>query len=214
MRGRILAPWLVTGLLCGWPVAADVVLESTEEADSKAADVIEKLRQQEEPTGEAPAEGVPSEEIPTEQPAPPGDLPLGQVERATFTTAVVNREPIDSIRSLTNDNLEVYYFTEFRGMTGRRFVHRWEFNGQIVAEVPFEIRGARWRVYSTKKLQPLWLGEWNVSVVDELERVLRTDTFSYTLAPVEPSPPVPMPSDEPEMELPEETPAAPGDVPE
>jgi hypothetical protein len=199
----------MTGLLFGWPVAADLVLESTEEEESKAAEVIERLRQDE---GE-PTEEVLTEEV-QEEAAPREDLPLGQVERATFTTAVLNREPIDSISSLPNDHRQVYYFTEFRGMTGRRFVHRWEFNGQVVAEVPFEIRGARWRVYSTKTLQPLWLGEWHVSVVDELERVLRTDTLSYTIAPVEPPPSVPMPSDHPEAELPEESPAAPGDLPE
>ncbi|MEE9606289.1 MAG: DUF2914 domain-containing protein [Myxococcota bacterium] len=107
----------------------------------------------------------------------------GWVERATFTTDVLEREPLDSIDRLANDRTKVYYFTELRGMEGETVTHRWEFNGEVVAEVPFSVGGPRWRAYSVKKLEPLSLGEWTVTVVDSAGRVLRTDKLFYREVP-------------------------------
>lgn len=109
----------------------------------------------------------------------PAGAPEGTIARSTFTTAVVDREPRDSITSLANDHRKVYYFTELRGFEGSTVTHRWEYEGETLAEVPFEIRGPRWRVYSSKTLPADRTGEWTVSVVDEMNRVLRTESFLY-----------------------------------
>ena len=47
-------------------------------------------------------------------------------------------------------------------------------------EVTFDVKGARWRVWSSKTLLPEWLGEWKVSVVDDDGKVLHSDSFTYT----------------------------------
>ena len=69
--------------------------------------------------------------------------PSGQISRATFTSLVTEREPIDSIQELTNDQTEVFFFSEILGMTGETVTHRWEYNGQVMAEVSFDIGGPR-----------------------------------------------------------------------
>jgi len=106
-------------------------------------------------------------------------LSAGRVERASFTTGVVEREPQDSVTSLSNDNVQVLYFTEIRDAEGDTVIHRWEWNGQVMAEVTFEVRGPRWRIHSSKSLDPSWLGEWTVTTVDASGRVLQTDAFVY-----------------------------------
>lgn len=106
--------------------------------------------------------------------------PAGTVARSAITTAVQDREPIDSIKSLTADNDKVYYFTELKGMEGHKVTHRWEYNGKIMAEIPFEIGGPRWRVFSSKNLDTGWQGEWTVSVLDENGGTLSVNTFNYT----------------------------------
>ena len=141
-------------------------------------------------------------------------VPPDAVARGTFTTAVEQREPVDSITSLASDRDRVYYFTEFVGVDGRRLTHRWEYQGEVVAEVPITIGGPRWRAYSTKSLGASRLGEWTVSVVDESGHVVHTDSFVYekaapapalaapTEAPVETettgAPAAPAPDDAPE----------------
>ncbi len=118
---------------------------------------------------------------------PHGELALaesaaGRVDRATFTTAVVDREPQDTVETLTNDTSRIYYFTEIHDMEGATVTHQWSFNGQVVAEVPFEIGGPRWRLYSSKNMDPMWLGEWTASVTDASGNVLASHSFAYTAA--------------------------------
>jgi hypothetical protein len=117
----------------------------------------------------------------------------GEVVRATFTSEVIDREPLDQIETLGNDRNQIAYFSELRGLAGQTVTHRWEFDGKVVAEVTFEVTGARWRVHSNKELDPSWLGEWRVSVVDANGNVLRTDTFAYTAAEAATTPAAPAP---------------------
>ena len=117
---------------------------------------------------------------------PEGAAAEGYIESSTFTTAVVDRVPEDTINTLGNDQDKIFYFTDVRDMTGQTLTHRWEFNGQIMAEVHFEIGGPRWRVYSSKTLEPAWLGDWTASAVDSDGLTLSSNTFSYT--PAKPAP--------------------------
>ena len=117
----------------------------------------------------------------------PSDAPVtGTVAREAITTDVENHEPVDQLSSVTTDTSKVYFFTELRDMEGQTVTHRWEYNGKVMAEVPFEIGGPRWRVYSSKNLLPGWTGDWRVSVVASNGTTLDSDTFTYTPAP-EPS---------------------------
>jgi len=141
------------------------------------------------------------------------------VARGTFTTAIDQREPVDSITSLGSDRDRVYYFNEFVGISGHRVMHRWEYEGEVVAEVPIAIGGPRWRAYSSKNMDAGRLGEWTVSVVDESGHVVHTDSFEYeAAAPVpevaattaEPESTVTKPAvSEAKPEAPAESPAAP-----
>ena len=80
---------------------------------------------------------------------------------------------------LTNDNTAINFFTEIRGMEGHAITHRWERDGEVQAEVTFNVGGNRWRVWSSKNLHPEWLGNWQVSVVDEGGNVLAQESFAY-----------------------------------
>jgi hypothetical protein len=104
----------------------------------------------------------------------------GYVERSTITTNMIDREPQDEVRELTNDHTQVFYFSDLRNLAGETVTHRWEFDGSVIAEIPFAVGGPRWRVHSSKDLLPEWVGEWTVSIVDSGGQVLATDTFVYT----------------------------------
>ena len=114
--------------------------------------------------------------------------------RAQFTRAVVNREPVDEVLELPNTAREVFFFTDLRGLAGRRVVHRWEYQGRVMAEVGFDVGGPRWRVFSRKVLLPAQTGKWSVVVVDEETGwPLHVGLFRYLEAPPEPAP-VPEPA--------------------
>lgn len=106
----------------------------------------------------------------------------GSLARAQFTSAVQDREPVDKISSLANDQSRVYFFSEIKDAANQKITHRWEHNGKVVSEVGFDIGGNRWRVFSNKTLDPSQTGEWKVSVVDEAGSTLGASTFTYEAA--------------------------------
>jgi hypothetical protein len=108
-----------------------------------------------------------------------------------FARAVVEREPQDVVASIDADAQQVFFFTELVGMEGRTVRHRWELDGQVMAEVPFTVGSPRWRVYSSKRLMPGQTGSWTVSVVAESGEILRSEVLGRALATPEPSTPTP-----------------------
>ncbi len=125
------------------------------------------------------------------QPAPPTQTTTpkvvvrkqpGQVTQAVFTTGIKDHEPTNNINTLTNSHRHIYFFTDLRHMAGQTIIHRWEYNGKVMADVKFNVSGPRWRVYSRKTLDPAWLGEWQVSVIDASGVTLGVSTFEYAAA--------------------------------
>ncbi|NOY73739.1 MAG: DUF2914 domain-containing protein [Gammaproteobacteria bacterium] len=103
----------------------------------------------------------------------------GQVPRAQFTSAIIDREPIDSVLMLKNDIGKIYYFSELVNLKGKQVIHRWEYKGKMMAEVKFTVTSNRWRAYSSKILSPQLTGEWSVVVTDETGWPLKTSLFEY-----------------------------------
>jgi len=103
----------------------------------------------------------------------------GTVVRAIITTGINQREPVDEVTEVGSDASTVYLFTELRGMQGEHITHRWEYNGQVVSEVGFDVKAQRWRVWSNKSLQPVFAGKWTVKVVNSAGDVLATREFQY-----------------------------------
>jgi hypothetical protein len=121
----------------------------------------------------------------TDEAAPPDPsakaavLIPGVVTRSQFTRDIKDLEPVDTVSTLTNDLTRIIYFTEIHDMPGQTVMHRWEYNGKIILEMPIKVGTSRWRGYSTKTLDPTWVGEWKVSVVDAAGGTLSVNTFSY-----------------------------------
>ena len=106
----------------------------------------------------------------------------GSVVRSAFTTAVNEREPTEDLQNLTNENGQVMFFTELRDMSGQTAVHRWQYDGKVVAEVEFKVGGPRWRVWSSKAMQPQWTGEWKVSVVNGAGEVISEKNLNVSMS--------------------------------
>jgi hypothetical protein len=137
----------------------------------------------------APASAPPAAEAPA-QPAAPAAA--GTVARAQFTEAIQDREPTDTVSTLTNDKTRIYYFTELKDLENHKVTHRWEHDGKVMYEQTFDVSSPRYRTYTSKTLDPSWTGEWKVSVVDENGSTLGASTFTYeAAAPAAAPPPAP-----------------------
>jgi hypothetical protein len=118
------------------------------------------------------------------------DSPSVEVARAQFTTGIEAREPIDRVRAVFSTNGEIfslngwplpalYYFTEITDGSGETVIHRWEYNGRVMAKTSFDIGADRWRVYSRTELPSGMPGRWRVVVTDARGNVLKTSTLLY-----------------------------------
>jgi len=104
----------------------------------------------------------------------------GTISRAQFTSAVLDREPVDKITSIDSSTGSVFFFTEFRNFEGTNASHRWIYNGEVRFELSFKVRGSRWRVYSQKTLPAEWLGDWKVEIVAEDGTVLAAHNLVHS----------------------------------
>jgi hypothetical protein len=120
-------------------------------------------------------------------------LPEGSVARSAFTGGIQEREPVDQLTEVTTANSTVYFFTELKDLDGQTVKHRWLYQGAVVAEVAFNVGGSRWRVWSSKTLQPDQLGTWTVEVVNGSDKVIASSNIEHKEAPQEP--PVPLASE-------------------
>jgi hypothetical protein len=94
-------------------------------------------------------------------------VPDAYVARAQFTTGIENREPVDQVVSLEFYEGDIFFFTDLRHLQGRKVTHRWEFEGQFIGQITFNVGGPRWRVYSKRTLDSSLEGKWTVMVLDE-----------------------------------------------
>ena len=101
------------------------------------------------------------------------------VSRGQFTTDVVDREPVDMIDTLTTDTRQLKYFTELSDLQGQTVTHQWVYNGNTMFEKSFEVGGQRWRVWTSKTLQPGQTGTWTVHTLDGERNQINTQSFEY-----------------------------------
>lgn len=102
-----------------------------------------------------------------------------EVARTIVTTGISEREPVNDLQRIPSTDERVYFFTDLRDMAGTSITHVWKHNGEVKAEVKFDIGGPRWRVWSSKNMLPEWTGDWTVEIVDDSGKVIATKAFSY-----------------------------------
>lgn len=92
------------------------------------------------------------------------------ITRWAFTSAIRDREPVDRLTTAPEHEMDVYFFTELTGMEGTAVQHVWLRDGVEVFRLAFDVRGQRWRVYSSKQVVPGAV--WSVRVEDDRGNVL------------------------------------------
>ena len=105
------------------------------------------------------------------------------INRSIFTTEIIDKEPVSNLKKISSDVTRVYFFTEITGLNGHTITHRWEYNGQVLAEINFKVNGDRWRTWSSKNMLSGWLGKWQVSVLDEGGNIIEQSEFNYIEIP-------------------------------
>ena len=104
----------------------------------------------------------------------------GEVSRAIFTIGIDNREPVLMVDSIDSSSYtSISFFTELKGLSGHNVIHQWTHNDKVMFEKTFEVKGSRWRIWTSKTLIPSWTGTWTVNVLDDDRTLLASNSFEY-----------------------------------
>ena len=104
----------------------------------------------------------------------------GEVSRAVFTIGIDNHEPVLIVSSISSGSYtSISFFTELNDLDSHNITHQWTFNDKVMFEKTFEVKSARWRVWTSKTLIPSWTGLWTVNVLDDDRSVLTSSSFEY-----------------------------------
>lgn len=131
----------------------------------------------------APASAEPSAAAPARAAIEPTDVPIvdARVARAQLTSAVKDREPVDRLPSsiqVSDGRVErIVFFSEVHDLAGQTLSHRWERQGETMADVSFVIGSGAWRMHSAKRVTAAMTGQWRVVVVDEVGAELASVPF-------------------------------------
>lgn len=103
------------------------------------------------------------------------------VVRAQLSAGIRAKEPtarlLSPIQATGRESRTIYFFSEVRDLGGKTLFHRWQRDGKVIASVPFDVRGERWRFYSKKTITPRMTGEWRVVLTDSAGKELASTTF-------------------------------------
>ncbi|WP_062569482.1 DUF2914 domain-containing protein [Pseudoalteromonas arabiensis] len=103
-----------------------------------------------------------------------------KVSRAVLTTDVVDREPVNVLKSdvkLLDISQSLSFFSELKNMQGQTVRHVWYYQDQQLASIELAISSPRFRTYSTKNIMPEQVGDWRVEVVDTDGNLLAQKEF-------------------------------------
>ncbi|MCH7818461.1 MAG: DUF2914 domain-containing protein [Candidatus Marinimicrobia bacterium] len=101
-----------------------------------------------------------------------------KVERIVVSTAVEERRPVGESDTFPDSVGTLFCYTEIRGMGDSTTVSHVWYHGEIRrADVQLNVRGYRWRTWSTKVIQEDWTGAWRVDVVSADGKILKSKRF-------------------------------------
>ena len=104
------------------------------------------------------------------------------VERSQLTSAVESKEPIDDLGAVVtasrSEIITVTFFTQIVDLNDAVIEHVWLLNGEEQARVELNIGSFNWRTYSSKRLNYLLEGDWQVQVVHN-QQVLHQYDFTF-----------------------------------
>jgi hypothetical protein len=117
-----------------------------------------------------------------EEPEADADGSDFSVLRAYICRGIEQSEPTEAGKSFIpapDGVLHLWCFSEIGGPARSDTVfHIWYWGEREMARVPLEVRGPRWRTWSTKQILDEWSGEWHVDVTDRAGVVLSRLGFS------------------------------------
>lgn len=93
-------------------------------------------------------------------------------------SAIEERMPVDTVDVFPAGTEQVLAWCHVTGAVDSVSIWiDWYYGDELKGEVELPVKSSSWRTWSSKKLLPVWTGEWEVRVLDAEKNVLRSVSF-------------------------------------
>ncbi|MDY0292341.1 MAG: DUF2914 domain-containing protein [Desulfuromonadaceae bacterium] len=98
-----------------------------------------------------------------------GNLHALEIADAAITSSIANRNAVDSLNTVKGPVAQLFCFTRVVDAQEDTWItHVWYYEGKEMARVRLAVSSSNWRTWSSKKILPEWVGQWQVHILDEL----------------------------------------------
>lgn len=110
---------------------------------------------------------------------------FADIVRSQLTSAIEAREPTNDLLSdvvgQPGEVTTVFYFNHLTNMADSTLTHKWYLNGEEKAVIELPIGSNNWRTYSSKRMNSVMQGEWQIQVWMG-DQHLQTHEFTFSIA--------------------------------
>lgn len=103
------------------------------------------------------------------------------VLRAQLSSAIVSREPVDSIDTVhlkPDETKPIHFYVHLQNQQKRNIRVDWYYNNKLDSQLRLHVLNNNWRTHASKQLDHRRLGSWRVELIDERENQLAVREFS------------------------------------
>jgi hypothetical protein len=102
-----------------------------------------------------------------------------KINSISMTRDILERTPGESKVQFDQSVGTIHCFTSvFNLDDSTTITHIWEYKGQLISEIEIPIGvSVRWRCWSQQSINPQWIGEWEVTVLNEEGQMLDNVKF-------------------------------------
>lgn len=115
------------------------------------------------------------------QPKPHLSSDHSMVLRAQLSSAIVSREPVDSIDAVylkPDETKPIYFYVHLKNQQRRNIRIDWYYNNKLDSQLRLQVLNNNWRTHASKQLDHRRLGSWRVELIDEQENQLAAREFN------------------------------------
>ena len=110
----------------------------------------------------------------------------GIMVETEFCRGIEDRMPVEPADSFPSDVEQVYLWSKIVGVSDSTIItYLWLYNDQEMATVELPVKSSSWRTWSSKKILPAWIGNWEVRISDMEGNILKSVTFEIVSPTVE-----------------------------
>ncbi|OQW39756.1 MAG: hypothetical protein A4S08_05940 [Proteobacteria bacterium SG_bin4] len=103
------------------------------------------------------------------------------VLRAQLSSAIISREPVDSIDTVhlkPDETKPIHFYVHLQNQQKRNIRIDWYYNNKLDSQLRLHVLNNNWRTHASKQLDHRRLGSWRVELIDERENQLAVQEFS------------------------------------